>query len=124
MSFPQRDLILIDCVAGLARDYELVLTSSAGSLTVPEIEAVTLSVKVRPTDVSAVITKALSAGISIVGPSGSGVLCLVSLQPGDTAALNAGQTYFFDVQVDSTLRGPEQAAAGRLAVYQPVGTPA
>lgn len=124
MSFPARNLELIACTQGKAADFDITLTSTAGSLTVAAIEEVRFYVKALATDpdAAALITKSLGSGVTLTGVDGSGnVLGLVQLTTTDTEALTAGRTYAIGCIVDSTIRGDEQAFAGRLRCDQPIG---
>lgn len=124
MSFPALNLQLLDVVQGKARDFDVTLSSSAGALSISDVAAVWFTVKERETDADgdAIFQKELGAGITLTGTSGDNVLALIQVTNADTALLTVGRTYFFDLQVDTVLRGAEQAAAGRIACRQPITT--
>lgn len=111
-----------DVVVGKARDFDILITPSSGTLAVADIVDVWLTIKAKDTDADAdaLIQKRLAAGISLTGVSGSSVTGIVSLTNSDTATLAAGRTYFVDLQVQTAARGPEQAAYGYLNTRQPI----
>jgi hypothetical protein len=121
MSFPARNIQLVDVVKAKARDFDIVLSLTSGALLITDITAVWFTVKANEQDPDSakLFQKTLGAGIALTGLSGNSVLGVVSLTNADTDLLEAGRTYFFDIQVDTMARGPEQAAQGRLACRQP-----
>lgn len=114
MSFPDRNLTLIDCVQGNARDFDITISPSSGSLTVAAVQSCTLTIRTSPDASTAIATKSLGSGITLTGTSGNNVTGLVQLSTADTSAMDAGATYVFDVVVDTTTTDQEQAAAGRI----------
>lgn len=122
MSFPALNLGLLSCYVGKAADFQITLSSTGGALVVADIEAVVVTIKANATDADAakILQKTLGAGITLTGLSGDNVLALLQLPAADTALLTAGRVYYFDVQVDTTARGPETAATGRLSARQPI----
>jgi hypothetical protein len=111
-----------EVTVGKARDFDITLTPSSGSLVVADIVDVWLTVKERDTDADAdaLIAKRLGSGITLTGVSGSSVTGIASLTNANTAELAAGRTYFVDLQVETTSRGAEQAAYGFITTRQPI----
>ena len=117
MSFPALNIQLVDCVKGKARDFDITIALSSGSLVVADITNAWLTVKANEADAGAdaLFQKEIGAGITLTGVSGSSVVGIVQLSAADTDLLTAGRTYYFDLQVDTTAREAELAARGRLA---------
>lgn len=111
-----------DIVVGKARDFDILITPSSGSLLVADVVDVWLTIKEKDTDADAdaLISKRLSSGITLTGVSGSSVAGIVSLTNTNTAELASGRTYFVDLQVQTTSRGPEQAAFGFINTRGPI----
>ncbi|MCB1105947.1 MAG: hypothetical protein KDK74_14545 [Cephaloticoccus sp.] len=109
-------------VVGKAADYTIALSSTGGALAIADIQNVVVTFKADPNDADAdkILQKVLGAGISITGVSGGIVSALMQLTNADTALFTAGKIYYFDVQVDTTSRGPELTAAGRVPIRQPI----
>jgi hypothetical protein len=121
---PAVQTIYVEAVVGKAHDFDILITPSSGSLAVADVTDVWLTIKERETDADAdaLVQKRLGAGITLTGVSGSSVAGIVALTNADTAELSPGRTYFIDLQVDTTARGPEQAAYGFLNTRQPITT--
>jgi hypothetical protein len=112
----------IEIVAGKARDLDVSIALTSGSLALADITDAWFTIKASEADADAdaKIMKRMGSGITLLSVASGVIAALVQLTNADTAALTAGRVYAMDFQIDTTARGPEQVAWGSVTVRAPI----